>query len=145
MGLNSRNTRRASKSLGKDVYMENSDCPSWVDKDLPLPRTSARLIPTSVCRDFAQQLRRLCQGCLESLAVPQHSPWAAPASAAPTFLLHANIFPSYSESCLSLNRAHFPTSFVVLQIMGFKEWWNINQFSSLRECVFYVVEVFKEK
>lgn len=121
MDLKCRNTRRASKSLGKDVYMENTDCPSWVDMELPLPMTSARLTPFSVCRDFAQQLGRLSQGCLETMAVPQHSPWATPASAAPTFLFHANIFPSYSESCLSLNRAHFPTSFVVLQIMGYKE------------------------
>lgn len=113
MDLNCRNTRRASESLGKYVYMESSDCPSWGDMELPLPKTSARLILFSVCRDFAM----LSQGCLE----PQHSPWAAPASAAPTFLFHANTFPSYSESCLSLNRAHFPTSFVVLQIMGYKE------------------------
>lgn len=121
MGLNSRSIRRASKSLGEDVYMENSAGPSWVGMDFPLPRTSARLVPTSICWDFAQQLGRLSQSCLESMAVPQHSPWAAPASAAPTFLFHANIFPSYSKSCLSLNRAHFPTSFVVLQIMGYKE------------------------
>lgn len=38
-----------------------------------------------------------------------------------TFLFHANIYLSHSESCLSLNSVHFPISFVVLQIMGYKE------------------------
>jgi len=49
------------------------------------------------------------------------SPCATPAAVAPTLLFHANTPPSSSESCLSPNRAHFPTSFVVLQIMGYKE------------------------
>lgn len=36
-------------------------------------------------------------------------------------LLHTNMFSSCSGSFLPLNRTHFPASFVVLQIMGYKE------------------------
>ena len=102
--------------------MCNTDCPSCVDRYLALTVTSARTIPLFGLEEIGTAAQDALPGLpLESVPVPQRSPCATPALAAPTFLFHANIFPSYSESCLSFNRVHFPTSVVVLQIMGYKE------------------------
>lgn len=62
----------------------------------------------------------LSWSCPRGLCVPSVVPEPRHLGGTP-LLLHTNMFSSCSGSFLPLNRTHFPASFVVLQIMGYKE------------------------